>query len=153
MVGERENPPSSAIKKLRAGEAVFKIMRDYLYITEGGSEVKYSVNQITTEKYGFKLHLMDARNPSIQGHVKVVRDEMKFVRSLIFKKSREEKEVIFHLLEPTKLIEKADARYFTHKDSAVLKSKEAFWKKSFRPFFQVSGMQQQIGRASCRERV
>jgi hypothetical protein len=144
VVGARENPPSSAIKKLRAGEVVFKVMRDYLYITEGSAEVKYSVNQITAEKYGFKLHLMDARNPSIQGHVKVVLDEMKFVRSLIFKKSREEKEVIFHLLEPTKQIIKTDAKYFTHKDSAVLKTKETFWKKSFRPFFEVSGTQHRL---------
>lgn len=145
VVGERENPPSTAIKKLRAGEVVFKIMRDYLYITENGVEAKYSVNQITTEpQYGFKLHLMDARNPSIQGHVKVVRDEMKFVRSLIFKKSKADKEVVFHLLEPTKQIEKADAKYFTHKDSVVLKSKEEFWKKSFRPFFEVSSTQHRL---------
>ena len=144
VVGERENPPSTALKKLRAGEAVFKIMRDFLYVTESGKEAKYSVNQITTEKYGFKLHLMDARNPSIQGHVKVVRDEMKFVRSLIFKKSREEKEVIFHLLEPTKLVTKADAKYFTNKDSVTLKTANEFWKKSFRPFFQVSGVQQRL---------
>jgi hypothetical protein len=144
VAGEREDPPSTAVKKLRAGEAVFKIMRDYLYITEGGKEAKYTVNQITSEKYGFKLHLMDARNPSIQGHVKVIRDETKFVRALMFKKSREEKEIIFHLLEPTKLITKADAKYFTHKDSVVLKSSDAFWKKSFRPFFQVSGLQQRL---------
>jgi hypothetical protein len=144
VVGERENPPSTVLKKLRAGEAVFKIMRDYLYITEGSAEVKYSVNQITAEKYGFKLHLMDARNPSIQGHVKIVLDEMKFVRSLIFKKSKAEKEVIFHLLEPTKQITKADAKYFTHKDSAILTTKEMFWKKTFRPFFEVSSTQHRL---------
>lgn len=144
VVGERENPPSPSIKKLRAGEAVFKIMRDFLYITEGGNEAKYSVNQITGEAYGFKLHLMDARNPSIQGHLKVIRDETKYVRALVFKKSRDEKEVIFHLLEPPKNIVKADAKYFTHKDSVVLKTKDEFWKKSFRPFFQVSGIQQRL---------
>lgn len=144
VAGERENPPSTVVKKLRAGEALFKVMRDYLYVTEGGTEAKYSVNQITAEKFGYKLHLMDAQNPSIQGHVKIVLDEMKYVRSLIFKKSKADKEVIFHLLEPSKQVAKDDAKYFTHKDATLLKTKEDFWRKSFRPFFEVSGTQHRL---------
>ncbi len=130
--------------RLGAGEVVIKVMRDYLYVTQNGAEVKFSVNQITTEKYGFKLALMDAQNPSLQGHLKIVRDENKYVRDLIFKRSREEKEIVFRQAEPDKRTEQAYAKDFTHKDSIKLETKEAFWKKSFKPFFQVSGEQTRL---------
>ena len=130
--------------RLAAGEVVIKVMRDYLYVTQNGEEVKFSVNQITTEKYGFKLALMDARNPSLQGHLKIIRDENRYVRDLIFKRSREEKEVVFRQAEPDKRTEQDYTKYFTNKDSVKLETKEAFWKKTFRPFFQVSASQTRL---------
>ncbi|MEY4926614.1 MAG: hypothetical protein RI894_1050 [Bacteroidota bacterium] len=130
--------------RLAPGDVVIKVLRDYLYVTQNGEEAKYSVNQITTEKYGFKLSLMDARNPSIQGHLKVIRDENKYVRDLVFKRSREDKEIVFRQAEPDKRTEQEYAKYFTNKDSVKLKTKEAFWKKSFHPFFQVSSVQTRL---------
>ena len=121
--------------KLRAGEVVFRVMRDYLYVTEGGNEAKYSVNQITSEAFGMKMQLMDARNPTIQGHVKIIRDENRFVRAVIFKKSGQEKEVIYHQAEPSLAQERQNSKYFTHKDSIMLRDRDAFWKKNRAPIF------------------
>ena len=142
-VSDGKGGSNGKTSKLRAGDVVVKVMRDFIYVTDAGNELKYSVNQITAEPYGYKLQLMDARNPSIQGHLKVIRDDQKYVRALVFKKSREDKETIFHQAEPVKKQIETDAKFFTSKDAITIKTKDDFWKKSFRPFFQINGSRQE----------
>lgn len=132
--------PYQEKRPIKAGEYVFSITKSKLYV-DGNAEIKgiYDLNNIEPAEYGFKLLLMNARNPAEQGHLKVVLNDKKQVDALIFRRSQEHKEVIyFQAVMPEGLVTK-ETEYFTDKDELVIYSEDDFWGTSFRPFFRVFG--------------
>ena len=123
--------------KLRAGEYSFGISRSNLYVEGKNIRGVYSVNNINPTEYGFKLLLMNARDPTIQGHLKIILTKKGFVDALIFKRSSKEKEIIFFLPEmPDKLWKKEDA-YFTDRWETKLEAPDSLWGMSVTPFMRV----------------
>jgi len=123
--------------KLRPGEYSFGISKNNLYVEGKDIRGVYSVNNINPTEYGFKLLLMNARDPTIQGHLKIILTKKRFVDALIFKRSSKDKEIIFFLPEmPDKLWKQEDA-YFTDRWETKLEAPDSLWGMSVTPFMRV----------------
>jgi len=141
--------PGEEPEEIPIGKYSFGITRANLYVEGPGIQGVYSVNNINTTEYGFIMKLMNARDPTIQGHLKVVVDKIGQVEGLIFKRSNKEKEVIFFLRIIPKEVAAAEAEYFTHKGEKHIKSLDSLWTGvHIRPFLRVfhnmGGVQQRI---------
>jgi len=135
--GMMEIPNEEARTEIDAGEYSFGITYSNLYVKGGKIQGVYNINNIAPEEYGFKLALMNARDARLQGHLKVVVNKHRMVESLIFKRSPNEKEMIFYLLPiPTKVKEQ-EAAWFTDRGELVIEHKDSLWSRHFRPFLRV----------------
>lgn len=129
--------PNEYDEDLRAGEYSFGITRANLYVDGEGVKGVYNINQSDQQEYGYKLSLMNARDPTSRGHLKIILNKARQVDALIFKKDRDEKEVIFFLGEtPERIVEREEA-YFTDKFEVELEATDSIWNKTIRPFFSV----------------
>jgi hypothetical protein len=128
--------PGDKPQKIGIGKVKFRLTMGYLYVTQGEEELSYNTNSINPEKYGFKVDLMNARNPSEQGHLKIILNDLKQVDALIFKKNRQSKEVTYYqamIREETSL---RDQKYFTDKtDIRTENIQYLFTNKPVKPFF------------------
>ncbi|MFK8056557.1 MAG: hypothetical protein AB8F78_10590 [Saprospiraceae bacterium] len=141
--------PGEPPEEIPIGKYSFGITRANLYVEGPEIQGVYSVNNINTTEYGFIMKLMNARDPTIQGHLKVVVDQMGQVEGLIFKRSNKEKEVIFFLRIIPKEIAAAEAEYFTHKGEKQIKNLDSLWtgvhvRPFLRVFHNMGGVQQRI---------
>jgi len=141
--------PGEEPEEIRIGKYSFGITRKNLYVEGPSIQGVYSVNNINTTEYGFILMLMNARDPTIQGHLKIVVDQIGQVEGLIFKRSNKDKEVIFFLRMIPKEVEEVEAAYFTHKGEKQIKNLDSLWTGvHIRPFLRVfhnmGGVQQRI---------
>lgn len=141
--------PGEEPEEIAIGKYSFGITRANLYVEGPGIQGVYSVNNINTTEYGFIMKLMNARDPTIQGHLKIVVDQIGQVEGLIFKRSNKEKEVIFFLRMIPKEVEEAEAAYFTHKGEKKIKSLDSLWtgihiRPFLRVFYDMGGVQQRI---------
>lgn len=141
--------PGEQPEEFKVGTYSFGITRKNLYVE--GPEIRgvYSVNNINTTEYGFQLMTMNARDPTIQGHLKIVVDEIGQVEGLIFKRSTHEKEVIFFLRVIPKEVEEVEEKYFTNKGSLTVPDIDTLWTGvEIRPFLRIfksnGGVQQRI---------
>jgi hypothetical protein len=128
---------------LGIGEFSFSISPSYLYIEGQDIEGVYSINSINPTEYGFIIATMNARNPMIQGHLKITLNNKSQVEALIFKKSTDTKEVVYKLAEIPEYLEKSEADYFTNKDSGLITINN-IWNQNFRPFIRISEQQQRL---------
>ncbi len=142
MIGYNFVPKAMEIPReydedLNAGEYSFGITRANLYVDGGELKGVYNINNSDSQDYGFKLVLMNARDPTSLGHLKIIVNKNKQVDALIFKKDRDEKEIIFFLAQtPERLIEREEV-YFTDKFEIKLEATDSIWNKTIRPFFVV----------------
>ncbi len=141
--------PGELPEEIPVGKYSFGITRKNLYVEGPSIQGVYSVNNINTTEYGFIMMLMNARDPTIQGHLKIVVDPIGQVEGLIFKRSNKDKEVIFFLRIIPKEVEEAEAAYFTHKGEKKIKNIDSLWTGvHIRPFLRVfhnmGGIQQRI---------
>ena len=141
--------PGEEPEEIAVGKYSFGITRKNLYVE--GPEIRgvYSVNAINETEYGFILNTMNARDPTIQGHLKIVVDEIGQVEGLIFKRSTHEKEVIFFLRVIPAEVDAAEAEYFTNKGEKRVAEVDSLWTDvEVRPFLRVfqnmGGIQQRI---------
>jgi hypothetical protein len=122
---------------LPAGRYSFGITQNNLYVDGEGIKGVYSVNNMTPTKFGYQLHLMNANNPTLQGHLKVFLNDRKEVDALMFKRSQKDKEAIFYQAEiPTDLSERED-KFFTDRNELEIKQLDSLWGKTIRPFLVV----------------
>ena len=79
--------PDETEGDLDPGDYSFGISQNNLYVQ--GEEISgvYSLNNINPTEYGYKLLLMNARDPRIQGHLKVILNKYAQVDALVFKRS------------------------------------------------------------------
>jgi len=141
--------PGEEPEEISIGKYSFGITRKNLYVEGPSIQGVYSVNNINTTEYGFIMMLMNARDPTIQGHLKIVVDQIGQVEGLIFKRSNKDKEVIFFLRMIPKEVDEAEAAYFTHKGEKQIKNLDSLWTGvHIRPFLRVfhnmGGVQQRI---------
>ena len=131
------------------GRYSFGITRKNLYVEGPEIQGVYSVNNINTTDYGFILKTMNARDPTIQGHLKIVVDDLGQVEALVFKRSNNDKEVIYFLrLIPEEVAER-EAAYFTHVEQKRIPHIDSLWNdQEIRPFmrhfYEMGGMQERL---------
>lgn len=124
-------------EEIKAGQYSFGISRNNLYVEGRNIRGVYSVNNINPTEYGFKLLLMNARDPTIQGHLKIILTKNRHVDALIFKRSRKDKEIIFFLPEMSDKQWKREQDYFTDRWETVLEHKDSLWGMSVVPFMRI----------------
>jgi hypothetical protein len=141
-------------QEFQAGSYSFVISGNNLYVA--GDQIKgvYSVNSIKPAEYGYILTLMNARDPTLQGHLKVILTDRKYVDALVFKRSSKDKEMIFLLNDPPQNLSKREAAYFTDLREFVIENTDSLWGKSIKPFLLIersSGQQQRLQMADSTE--
>ena len=129
--------PHETEKKLKPGEFSFGISRNNLYANGEGIKGVYSVNNINPTEYGYKLLLMNARDATIQGHLKVVLNKYAQVEALVFKRSNKEKEIIFYPAQMEEKLWEEEKAYFTYKYDYKVVNTDSLWGKKFYPFLRI----------------
>ncbi len=120
-----------------AGRYSFSITQNNLYVDGEGIKGVYSVNNMTPTKFGYQLHLMNANNPTLQGHLKLFLNDRKEVDALMFKRSQKDKEAIFYQADiPNDLLEREE-KFFTDRNELEIKVIDSLWGKTIRPFLSV----------------
>jgi hypothetical protein len=118
---------------IQAGAYSFSISSNYLYVKGNGIEGSYSINQFDPTDYGYKLLLMNARDPMIQGHLKVILAKGDFVDALIFKRETSSPEIIFYQPELPADLKKKESTYFTDLGELAIPYADSIWGTVIRP--------------------
>ncbi|MFK7808715.1 MAG: hypothetical protein AB8F74_13005 [Saprospiraceae bacterium] len=137
FVPNRMEIPNESAEDLKMGEYSFGIMGANLYVDGGDMKGVYSINNIDPANYGFKLNLMNARDPTVQGHLKIIQTKYGHVDALVFKRSTKDKEIIFFLPEIPKTLRIKEKDYFTDRWETPLANIDDLWGQSFRPFMRI----------------
>ncbi len=129
--------PNEDKEELDPGEYSFCISFNNLYVKGQGIEGVYNINNIHPEEYGFKLLLMNARDARLQGHLKVILNKYSMVEALIFKRSPNEKEIIFYQSAIPGKVNDEEKAYFTDRGELVIENTDSLWGKTFYPFLRI----------------
>lgn len=133
-------------RKLSPGQYSFTYSGNYLYVKGADVEGVYSVNNIMPAEYGFKMNLMNARDPSIQGHLKMILNDIGQVEAMVLKRSRKEQEIIFHMPVITSELKKKEAKYFTDLGEYEVETTDSLWGDKIYPFIVVNENQYRFQR-------
>ena len=141
--------PGEEPEEFPVGRYSFGITRKNLYVEGPGIRGVYNLNEINTTEYGFILKTMNARDPTVQGHLKIVVDDLGQVEGLIFKRSTHEHEVIFFLRVIPEEVDEQEAEYFTNLGQQRIRHVDSLWTGvEVRPFLRIfnnmGGIQQRI---------
>ncbi|MFK8100898.1 MAG: hypothetical protein AB8G15_00165 [Saprospiraceae bacterium] len=129
--------PNEREEEIEPGAYSFGVTLNNLYVN--GEDIKgvYSVNNINPTEYGYKLNLMNARDPTIQGHLKIILNKYYYVDALVFKRSRKDEEMIFYQSPIPKKVLLAEKEYFTDRYDTLVENIDSIWGKTVQPFLQV----------------
>ncbi len=139
--------PGDYNNELSPDEYSFGITAKNLYIKGEELAGVFSINNINTTDYGFRLNLMNARNPALQGHLKVILTKNRFVEALVFKRSKTDSEIIFLLAQIPSEEKSADKAFFTDYGEFVVNEIDSIWGDKIVPFFRIDSdrkMQQRL---------
>ena len=129
--------PDEDESELDPGDYSFGITQNNLYVHGEGISGVYSLNNINPTEYGFKLLLMNARDPTIQGHLKIILTKNGYVDALVFKRSTKDKEMIFFQAQMSKEKNEIEEAYFTDRWERELEMPDSIWGSELRPFFRI----------------
>ena len=129
--------PEEWEEALNPGTYSFGISNSNLYVNGGEIKGVYSVNNINPTEYGYKLILMNARDPTLQGHLKVVLNKYAQVEALVFKRSTKEKEIIFFQAQMKEELWEEEKKYFTYKFDCKVSQPDSIWGQKFYPFLRI----------------
>jgi hypothetical protein len=140
LIGYNFRPSKMEIKDVKTqdinpGDFSFGITQSNLYVDGGDIKGVYSVNNINTTEFGFKLLLMNARDPTLQGHLKIILNKSSQVELLVFKRSNKDKEIIFYQKEISENQAKQENKYFTDRNELIIAHPDSLWKRKVVPFF------------------
>lgn len=121
---------------IKEGSVKFGVTRGNLFVKGKGIDGVHNINQINSTDYGYKLVLMNARDPKQQGHLKIIKLKS-FVDALVFKASNDAKEMIFLLPEIGKTLQESEKAYFTDRNEITLEHEEDIWGTELNPFFKI----------------
>jgi hypothetical protein len=80
---------------------------------------------------------MNARDARLQGHLKVVVNKYGMVETLIFKRSPNEKEIIFYMPAIPGKLNESEKSFFTDRGELAIASNDSLWGKTVRPFLRI----------------
>ena len=81
--------------------------------------------------------LMNARDPTIQGHLKVILNKRAQVDALVFKRSNKEAEIIFFNAQMPDQLWNRELDYFTSKYDYEVVETDSLWGEKFYPFMRI----------------
>lgn len=119
---------------LMPGEYKFGVTQSNLFVEGGEFTGVYSINNINPMEYGYILNLMNARNPTLQGHLKVILNKNRQVDAIVFKRSPKEKESIFWMPLLTAREYKLEGDWFTDRKELFLPVMDSLWTAQVHPF-------------------
>ena len=131
-------------QELGPGEYSFGVTLGNLFVKGEGIEGVYSINNTNTTDYGYKLLLMNARNPTIQGHLKMVLNNRAQVDALIFKRTTNEQELIFYQAQMSEDQRNEEDSFFSGRWEQELEHQDSIWGMAIRPFFRIHEAQRGI---------
>jgi len=131
-------------QELSPGEYSFGITQSNLFVKGEGIEGVYNINNINSTDYGYKLLLMNARNPTIQGHLKMVLNNRAQVDALIFKRTTNEQELIFYQAQMPEAQRNEEDAFFSGRWEQELEDKDSIWGTTIRPFFRIHEAQRGV---------
>lgn len=137
----------SSKSEIAPGAVTFGITRQNLFVEGDNIAGVYNINNINPTEFGFKLLLLDARNPAEQGHLKVILNGGKQAVALVFKKGTKSPEIIFHIADLPEELGKKEAQFFTDKGELLIENKDSLWGKNILPFLRLhqnSGIQERL---------
>ncbi|MFK7949758.1 MAG: hypothetical protein AB8G11_19365 [Saprospiraceae bacterium] len=140
---DENNSEDSEETPIGVNEFSFGITQNYLYIEGNEIEGVYSINSINPTDYGYIIATMNARNPTIQGHLKIILNDYNNANALIFKMSTNTDELIFKIAEIPEDIEKEEADFFTNMDNPATTT-DVIWNRTYYPFFRIGEKQQRL---------
>lgn len=138
-----KDPDNNEMIDLDLDDYEFKISGNYIYIKGEMVEGAYSLNSINPTDYGYVIATMNARDPSVQGHLKLILNKENQVEALIFKKARKAKELIFHLAEVDEETSTVESAYFTNTDNPPVTS-DIVYGRGVTPFIVVGEEQSRL---------
>lgn len=129
-----------AQRNIPVGSYSFGITPANLYVDGETIKGVYTINNINPTEYGFLLVLMNARDPTLQGHLKVILNNFSQVDALIFKRSPKEKEIVFYQAIIPEDLRKKEETYFTDRGELLVPVTDSLWTGLvFRPFLRMHG--------------
>jgi hypothetical protein len=126
-------------RNLNAGDVAFGVTMNNLYVTGKNIQGVYSINNMVPTNFGFQLQLMNANNPTLQGHLKIILDNNRQAYGLLFKRSPKDPEILYELPDIPKHIEEREKEYFSDKNEVIVPHIDSLWTKGFRPFYSFNG--------------
>ncbi len=139
FVPSQEEIKGNYKRNLNAGEVTFGVTMNNLYVTGKNIQGVYSINNMVPTNFGFQLQLMNANNPTLQGHLKIALDNNRQAYGLLFKRSPKEPEMLFELPDIPKQVEDREKEYFSDKNEVIVPHVDSLWTKTFRPFYSFNG--------------
>ncbi len=137
-------PKDGRKEAIQAGSYSFGITGNNLYVAGKDLKGVYNMNNINPTEYGFKLSLMNVRNPMIQGHLKVILNEKRQAEALIFKKETKADEIIFFIPSRDSRLKQKENTYFTDRWEVRIEEADMLWGKTIKPFFKVNDYQKRL---------
>lgn len=139
LIGWQFRPSELEIPDVRKsafgpGEYSFGVTQNNLFIE--GPEIAgvYSINNINPAEYGYILNLMNARNPTLQGHLKVILNKYRQADAVIFKRSPNDKEIIFWLPLLSRAEYDQRGEWYTDRRELPIPEPDSLWGQSIMPF-------------------
>ena len=129
--------PDELEEELDPGDYSFGITRNNLYVAGEKIAGVYNVNNINPTEYGYKLLLMNARNPTLQGHLKVILNPKAQVEALVFRRSRNDKEIIFFQASAPENLQNEEKEYFTDRWEVTIENPDSLWGTTIYPFMRI----------------
>lgn len=124
-------------EELDPGSYSFGVTMNNLYVDGEGIKGVYSINNINTTDFGYLLLLMNARDPTIQGHLKIILNNRAQVDALIFKRSVKEQEMIFYQAQISEALRNKEDDYFTGRWEHAIEHKDSIWGDVLYPFLKI----------------
>ncbi len=125
--------------RIKAGNHSFAYFNNKLYVIQGDKKSVFWVNNAEPTKYGYILKTMNARDATMQGQLKVILNEYGEAETLIFRKTKQEEEIIYYLPslseEPDR--KKKEKKYFTDLNELQVEDQDSLWGKNIYPFIKV----------------
>ena len=139
--------PDVSQSEIDPGEYSFGITSRNLYAEGEGVRGVYSMNNIAPTEYGYKITTMSTRDARIQGHLKIIMNKRNQVTAMIFRRSKEDPEIIFTLPEADEDRIATETEYFTDLREMKVENADSIWGTKIFPFLRIyldAGIQQRL---------
>ncbi len=123
---------------IEAGQYSFGVTRGRLYVN-GGREIAglYEINNMEPTNYGYRILLLNSRNPSDRGHLKIILNKYGEAEAVVFKKGKKAQEIIFHLPDAKKSDLNREKKYFTDLGEMTVEHSDSLWGQKIFPYIRV----------------